>query len=178
MVLRHGSRYPSTKQAKRSIDFLKSLRQNSKSSFLNEIDETTFENKPHYGLTELGGLEMKQIGDRFRKRYSHLVENLQLSDVSFISSSKPRSIESGTNFTHRLFQEMFQNKDFLNILKINDEMLRGFDLCKVYVKKIKENLGANKEYNLFKEEKIVRNLVDGFRKRHFIDDNFQLDISR
>lgn len=187
-MLRHGSRFPSHKQAKRSIEFLNNLRSYTtnhtyNNEFLTKIDEKTFENKPHYGLTQLGAFEMKKIAERFRARYIDLIKSSNLSDISYISSSKPRSIESGTNFTFELFNDVnikieskSSEQDFLNLLQINDEMLRGFDMCKVYVKKIKENLGSYDEYNLFKQSKLVRDLVDNFKKRHFIDHNFNVDI--
>ena len=182
MVVRHGSRYPSTKQAKRSIEFLENLRKKSVNkthvlSFLNEIDGDAFKDKPHYGLTDVGGQEQREIGSRFRQRYLDLIKSTSLNDVSFISSSKPRSIESGGNFTNNLFLDQFtMNNNYQSILNINDELMRGFDECKVYVKKVQESLNANKEYHFFKESEIVKSLLDEFRKRHFIDNNYHLDI--
>ena len=186
MVVRHGSRYPSLKQAKRSIDFLATLRRNSFNEtyvekILNEIDETTFKDKPHYGLTNVGGQEQREIGDRFRRRYFDLIQNTHLNDISFISSSKPRSIESGRNFSYHLFLDRFTNNaftfdEYLNALEINDEMMRGFDTCKVYLDKISNNLESSKEYDLFREQEIVKNLVKNFKKMHFISDDFPIDV--
>ncbi len=189
MVVRHGSRYPSHKQSKRSIEFLDILRRSSDNSsyveaVLNKIDENMFKDKPHYGLTELGGLEQQEIGARFRKRYFDLIKNVNLQDISFISSSKARSFESGGNFSYHLFLENFKKnqsnffsfEEFLSTMKTDDDMMRGFDTCKIYIDKITNNKESSIEYNLFKEQQIVKELVGNFKKRHFINEKIDIDI--
>ena len=188
MIVRHGSRYPSHKQSKRSIEFLEILRRSSVNSsyvetFLNKIDENMFKDTPHYGLTQVGGFEQQEIGSRFRKRYFDLIKNVNLNEVSVVSSSKPRSFESGGYFSYHLFLDHFKDnkstfsfEDFLSTLEINDDMMRGFDVCKIYLDKITNNKESSREYNLFKEQEIVKNVVENFKKRHFINENVEIDI--
>ena len=151
------------------------------SSLIHEIVDT-FEGKPHYGLTELGATEMRSIAKRFRARYPNLFANFDSERMSIISSSKARSIESGTNFTLAAFDDdkapEHHHNEILEHFVIDDEMLRGFDHCQRYIHEIKDNEQANKEISNFKKSEKVQKLVREFKKRHFIDDAFDLSIGK
>jgi multiple inositol-polyphosphate phosphatase/2,3-bisphosphoglycerate 3-phosphatase len=177
MVVRHGSRYPSNKQANKSVTTLERLKSylTNPKSLLNDIKDT-FKNKPHYGLTDLGAYEMRTIADRFKKRYSNLFSKVDIDQIDFMSSSKPRSMESGLNFTTTLFSHL--KDDIVKSLKINDNLLRGFDHCKKYVKEVQLNDGLHENLNLFKRSEYVEKLIQDFKKRHFIDDDVDLHIGK
>ncbi len=183
MLVRHGSRLPSTKQATSALKFL-----NAVSFFINDSQSLIFEIKnrfkgnPNYALTGLGAHEMRIIASRFKARYESLLKNLNLtSQLSLISSSKVRSLESGFNFTHELFarqlesEEEFQQK-IVHSFQINDQMLRGHILCNRYRKNVKKNDTVYRELISFKENQLGRQLLVNFKKRHFIHENFQINM--
>jgi hypothetical protein len=120
-MLRHGSRYPSTKQFEKSKKFLDAVAeyrskqrksdQPIKQTLLDEI-QLTFENEPHYRLSELGANEMRSIAKRFRSRYPTLFNRTSVlspletakSMMSLISSDRDRSIQSGHHFLRGLYE--------------------------------------------------------------------------
>jgi hypothetical protein len=172
LVVRHGARYPSHKQARKAASALENLKQRVQNveSVLLEV-ENTFKDKPDYGLTELGGNEPRQISARFKRRYPEIFSNLTVDKLDFKSSTKPRSYESGTNFTQVLFGQAAVNLTF------DDHMLRGFDHCQKYVSGMKENKKSlKKEMNAFKASEHVERVIVEFKERHFIPVDHEVRI--
>jgi hypothetical protein len=172
LVVRHGVRYPSQKQALEAWACLESLKLQVKGmkSILFEI-ENTFIDKQDYGLTKLGGMETRQIANCFKHRYPEIFSKLRVEEINFKSSSKTRSIESETNFTRILFDH--EDID----LKIDDDMLLGFDNCKNYIRQMNlNNKSLKKEIEFFKATKHVHKLLGDFKKRLFIRSDYNVRI--
>ena len=100
--MRHGARYPNDKQVAASKQFIKELqahrsKNNPNNYERNELDDlvVTFDDKPNYGLSDLGKQEMAEIAKRFSKRYSNLFNTDELKfTLNTQSSSKERCIDS------------------------------------------------------------------------------------
>lgn len=114
--MRHGSRYPNKKHVQKSEKFLdqvKLYRENQSQATRTVVDELilTFSDKANHALSELGALEMRQIGERFRKRYPFLFNFTSLSEeeiissVDLVSSSKQRCLDSARNFIDGLLTD-------------------------------------------------------------------------
>lgn len=174
-ISRHGARYPSHKQVKQSFEFMNSIKKVSKyDSILNKINLEVFQNKPNYGLTELGSNEMRLIAKRFKERFKELFEKVNIEQFSFKSSSKSRSYESGLNFTQEIFAP--NSELFTNVMEFDDELLRSHKRCQKYKRSIDDlNSPSYRELNSFKKSKLVLKMIDEFKKRHLVDENFKVD---
>lgn len=178
VVLRHGSRYPSTKQIEKSTKFLELVKQaNINSHVLNDIRQT-FYPEQHYQLSDLGALEMRTIAKRFQLRYPHLLNNLSKIDV--VSSSKERSFHSAFHFLASWFDE--SNVTTEKIL-IDDQMMRLFDECPNYLDAVKRNQTTYEQFGLFINSSFFQNILANFKQRHQIENlefepsNFNLFIT-
>ena len=141
----------------------------------------SFENTPHFGLSELGAREHQQIGRRFRKRFPNLfnVDYSQLDELSshfsIVSSSKNRSVDSGNNFLKGVFEDE-SNKELVDMLfkkfVINDTMMRLFDSCDRYVNDVLKGVKHNSsgEMPMFKQGQEMAALVKRFKLRNDILD--------
>lgn len=94
--------------------------------------EVTFENEPHYRLSELGASEMHDIARRFKHRYPSIFNSSGVlspiekakTKINIISSDRDRSIQSG----HHFLIGLYKNEEF----SIDDiEDLENIDVEKV-----------------------------------------------
>ena len=118
MFLRHGARYPNSKQVVKSRKFLDQAvehrrrrrdlpGQSSDSTWPSVIEQLsiTFEDKPAYALSDLGVQEMITIAGRFAQRFDHIFTVAQILNRSALntqSSSKERSVDSAKSFLRGL----------------------------------------------------------------------------
>jgi hypothetical protein len=174
LIVRHGARYPSQKQAIKAakcLERLKTQTDNIESIVFNI--ENTFIDKPDYGLTDLGAIETRQISQRFKHRYPDIFADLTVDQVNLKSSTKARSYESGTNFTKVLFEQNNINAS------LDDDMLRGFDNCKKYANQMNiHGPTLKKKMNLFKESKHVKQIIANFKSRHSIAADHDVRIGK
>ncbi len=148
------------------------------------LDElyVSFEDSPHFGLTDLGAKEMQELGKRFKKRYPSLFNIEELIDrdaidfathFNIVSSSKSRSIDSGKNFLIGMYGTDNELATYLSTkFTLNDTLMRLFDTCDRYVNDV---IRANKhnttaEMPLFKYGKEMTRLVEAFKARNDIPD--------
>jgi multiple inositol-polyphosphate phosphatase/2,3-bisphosphoglycerate 3-phosphatase len=185
IFMRHGARFPSTSQVHKSKQFLQDLARfkanSSKREMLDEL-RVTFEDSPHFGLTDLGVEEMQELGKRFKARYPPLFNVEELIDrnetdftshFDIVSSSKNRSINSGQNFLIGLYGSENDLATHLSTkFTLNDTLMRLFDSCDRYLHDViranKHNISA--EMPLFKYGKEMTKLVEEFKARNDIPD--------
>ena len=192
ILLRHGSRYPSTKQVDKSKSFLDSVREyrskleKKAANVLDEL-EVTFENEPHYRLSELGAREMRDIARRFKARYPNLFDNSTVlsplenakAAINIKSSDRDRSIQSAHHFLLGLYrnnededtmspeERSFEKiAEFLNDhIDVNNRMMRLFDECQSYMVKVRKNESAFQELIKFKKGPEMTELIQRLKKR-------------
>ncbi len=146
----------------------------------------TFQDKPHYALSELGEIEMSQIAKRYFKRFESIfnqsdlqIDNMEqvLHSLNAQSSSKERSIDSAMSFLRGIFTATHDDTDivedklkilFSNII-INNTMLRLFGECSRYLTEIEDNQNSLAELYKYKSGKEMLELVEKFKQRHKLE---------
>lgn len=180
--MRHGSRYPNLKHVRKSQEFLRKVSEYKTSRNIRTktvVDEifATFNDKPHHGLSDFGGQELRSIAQRFRDRYADLLnKNIDdfksiLSDINIVSSDKSRCIDSGRNFIFGLFGN---DSDISNLLVknmiLNNTMIRYFDECQRYQLEVKKNKKSISDLLFFKNGTEMSNLMRNLKLRNNLDE--------
>jgi multiple inositol-polyphosphate phosphatase/2,3-bisphosphoglycerate 3-phosphatase len=169
LFVRHGSRYPNPKQVNASRKFL------AKAQLANF--RVTFEDKPSYGLSDLGRQEMAGIAKRFRQRYPGLfptdgADLLRDETVSVVSSEKSRCIDSAKSFLQGLNVSVDDKIEAVDRkIVINNKMMRLFSQCERYLQGVDKNHSATVNLFDYKYGKEMMATLDRFRKRHGINES-------
>ncbi len=170
LVLRHGSRYPSEEQIKKSqqfLDDLKTFRSQKLPVEKTVIDHivNSFENFEPHGLSFLGEKEMQEIGTRYKTRFPKLFNE----EIHTISSFKQRSIDSAKSFLKGIYTDMDMYAASVKNIVINNRMMRLFDECEHYVVASRENSTVFKEMTLFKKGSHFGNLIKRLKETNGLD---------
>lgn len=157
MLVRHGTRYPSKKDVKK-IDAMLSV----VNSFFDKSKPFVYGNlklpwKNHFVvekdkiLTNIGKEEMKNLSGRIFTRLPELFnpQNTQES-LRFYSTDTSRTIESASAFTSGLFGDG-SNVSIISVDKDKDHLLRFFDQCPRYKRRVSENKTALYHTKRFRE---------------------------
>lgn len=154
-VIRHGTRYPTTKNVKkiaRLFDLVVSDASGS-ASFLNNIKtwKMWYTEDMDGRLVDKGRDDHRHLAMRLAQSFPTLISEdfLRANRIEFITSSKHRCVDSVKAFQeglHRLWD--VQDMDYKHY--VDDSLMRFFDHCERFVEGVENNKTALKEVERFK----------------------------
>ncbi|KAM6897126.1 multiple inositol polyphosphate phosphatase 1b [Xenentodon cancila] len=164
-VIRHGSRYPTSKNIRRIHKLSELVRREASrdpggsSGWLLELRDRWdcwYTEDMDGQLVMKGRAELRQLARRLAILFPSLLseDNMKKNKISFISSSKHRCVSSV-----EAFQEGLQPPDYIH--QVDDELMRFFERCHGYVKGVENNRTALLEVEKFKHGEEM----EGVRRR-------------
>ncbi|XP_067100476.1 multiple inositol polyphosphate phosphatase 1b [Osmerus mordax] len=172
-IIRHGTRYPTTKNIKK-IHRLYDLVVNEASSTEKWLEHIQTEWKMWYTedmdgkLVQKGRDDHRHLAIRLATMFPSLVseENLRGGRIKFTTSSKHRCVDSIEAFQVGLLN-LWKVKDVGQLHEIDDDLMRFFDKCQRFVESVENNPSALMEVKLFKAsaamQKVQRKMADRLR---------------
>ncbi|XP_071336511.1 multiple inositol polyphosphate phosphatase 1-like [Trachinotus anak] len=156
-IIRHGTRYPTTKNVKKMQKLYELVKgsASSEESWLREIQSqwTMWYTEDMDGrLVQKGVDDHKHLAVRLSKLFPSLIseENLRGEVIKFITSSKHRCVNSTLSFKAGL-TELWAIKDKEFDHAVNDALMRFFDKCTKFVQEVDNNPSALSEVDKFKQ---------------------------
>ncbi|XP_030603825.1 multiple inositol polyphosphate phosphatase 1-like [Archocentrus centrarchus] len=156
-IIRHGTRYPTTKNVKKMQKLYDLVRSSnpSKKSWLRELQTqwTMWYTEDMDGrLVQKGVNDHKHLAVRLSKLFPSLIseEKLRGGFIKFITSSKHRCVNSTLSFKAGL-TEHWNIKDMEFDHAVNDALMRFFDTCTRFVEEVDNNPSAMTEVDMFKQ---------------------------
>ncbi|XP_062375888.1 multiple inositol polyphosphate phosphatase 1a [Sardina pilchardus] len=152
-VIRHGTRYPTTKNVKKMKDFYNLVQSNAPdwSHKLNQSLWKMWYTEDMDGrLVQKGREDHTNLAKRLAKYFPTLIteENLRNGSIKFITSSKHRCVNSTIAFKTGLIEYFgIGGEEFDH--EVNDALMRFFDACAKWVAEVEKNKLALKEVDLF-----------------------------
>ncbi|ETV90646.1 hypothetical protein H310_14604 [Aphanomyces invadans] len=171
MVIRHGTRFPTTKV----IQSIAAVTAKLKSAALTSSIPSWVESwaiESYYPIEESGMLadagvdEMVGLGQRIRLKYAHSFPTaFDKTSYTFEHTWKDRTRESAASYTSTMSFHRVASRDWCRFAfgffgghqpvhyevaaKGKDEELRFFDNCPVYEQEVERNLSATAQHDLF-----------------------------
>uniref|UniRef100_A0A3B4ZS37 Multiple inositol polyphosphate phosphatase 1 n=1 Tax=Stegastes partitus TaxID=144197 RepID=A0A3B4ZS37_9TELE len=153
-IIRHGTRYPTTKSIKEMQQFYNIVQHNAsgEQSWLREIQTqwTMWYTEDMDGrLVQKGVNDLKHLAVRLSKLFPSLIseEKLRGGLIKFITSSKHRCVNSTLSFKAGLTE--LWDMEFEHA--VNDALMRFFAQCTRFVEEVDNNPSAVAELDKFKE---------------------------
>lgn len=156
-VIRHGSRYPTAKNIRRIHQLSELVRREAaggsdgSDGWLQELRgrwEAWYTEDMDGHLVTKGRDELRLLAQRLRSLFPSLLseENVRERRVTFLSSSKPRCVDSV-----EAFQDGLRRPGDAPIYdqEVDDELLRFFEHCRGYVEGVEKNRSALLEVERF-----------------------------
>lgn len=170
-IIRHGTRYPTSKNVKKMQKFYEIVKKSATvdKSWLREIRD---EWRMWYTEDMDGRLVQKGIEDhrhlavRLSKMFPSLIseEKLRGGFISFITSSKHRCVNSTLAFKRGL-TELWDIRDIEVEHAVNDALMRFFDSCTKFLQEVDENPNALSELDKFNEGPEMRRVQEKIADR-------------
>ncbi|XP_018552366.1 multiple inositol polyphosphate phosphatase 1 [Lates calcarifer] len=156
-IIRHGTRYPTTKNVKKMLKLYDLVKTSAsgKQNWLHEIQTqwTMWYTEDMDGrLVQKGVSDHKHLAVRLSKLFPSLISEQKLRSglIQFITSSKHRCINSTISFKAGL-TELWDIKDQEFDHAVNDALMRFFDKCTRFVQEVDNNPSALTEVDKFKQ---------------------------
>ncbi|XP_060734902.1 multiple inositol polyphosphate phosphatase 1-like [Tachysurus vachellii] len=153
-IIRHGTRYPSSGNIKKIIQFSKLVKSQADLSCVKELHNWRMWYKEDMDgrLVEKGRLDHRHLAQRLIKSFPTLItkENIEGGRVKLITSSKHRCVNSTLAFKHAVMESLSIRGVDLPYT-INDELMRFFDKCERLVETVEKNKDAIMEVEVFKD---------------------------
>ncbi|XP_029030768.1 multiple inositol polyphosphate phosphatase 1a [Betta splendens] len=156
-IIRHGTRYPTGKNAKKMKKFYDLVMSSAsgKNSWLREIQtqwRMWYTEDMDGRLVQKGVSDHKHLAVRLSKLFPSLIseEKLRGGFIKFMTSSKHRCVNSTLSFQAGL-KELWPNEDLELDYDVNDALMRFFDKCTKFLQEVDNNPSALKEVDLFKQ---------------------------
>lgn len=154
-IIRHGTRYPTTKNVKKMRKFYDVV-QKAATSERSRLRQRLGEWRMWYTEDMDGRLVQKGIEDhrhlavRLSKMFPSLIseENLRGGNMTFTTSSKHRCVNSTLAFKRGL-TELWDIRDIEIDHSVNDALMRFFDQCKKFLTEVSDNPTALSELDKF-----------------------------
>ncbi|KAM7408607.1 hypothetical protein PAMA_002359 [Pampus argenteus] len=170
-IIRHGTRYPTTKNVKKMqklYDLVKSSAKN-KQSWLREIQSQWrmwYTEDMDGRLVQKGVDDHRHLAVRLSKLFPSLIteDKLRGGLIQFITSSKHRCVNSTLSFKAGL-TELWAIKDKEFDHSVNDALMRFFDQCTRFVEEVDNNPSALSEVDKFKEGPEMRRVQEKIADR-------------
>ncbi|CAG6016971.1 unnamed protein product [Menidia menidia] len=156
-IIRHGTRYPTTKNVKKMQSFYKLVRSSAtaKRNWLREIQtqwRMWYTEDMDGRLVQKGVDDLRYLAIRLSKLFPSMIseENLRGGRVKFITSSKHRCVNSTLSFKAGL-TELWDIRDTEFDHAVNDALMRFFDRCTRFLQEVDNNPSAATEVDKFKQ---------------------------
>ncbi|KAI3363274.1 hypothetical protein L3Q82_011902 [Scortum barcoo] len=170
-IIRHGTRYPTTKNIKDMLHFYNIVRHNAsgEESWLREIQThwTMWYTDDMDGrLVRKGQDDLKHLAVRLSKLFPSLVseEKLRGGLIKFTTSSKHRCVNSTLSFKAGL-TELWNITDKEFDHAANDALMRFFDKCTRFVLEVDNNPSAVVEVEKFQQGPEMRRVQEKIADR-------------
>ncbi|XP_051969026.1 multiple inositol polyphosphate phosphatase 1b [Xyrauchen texanus] len=167
-VIRHGTRYPTTKNVKKIAGLFDLVASEASGSalWLNDIKnkwKMWYTEDMDGRLVEKGRDDHRHLAMRLAHLFPTLIseENLRANRIEFITSSKHRCVDSITAFQEGL-HGLWDVQDMDYKQYVDDSLMRFFDHCERFVESVENNKTALNEVNRFKssvEMDVVRKKI-------------------
>uniref|UniRef100_A0A8C2H3U3 Multiple inositol polyphosphate phosphatase 1 n=1 Tax=Cyprinus carpio TaxID=7962 RepID=A0A8C2H3U3_CYPCA len=152
-IIRHGTRYPTTKNIQKMRDFYDLVVRDATGD-LNCLSEIKSQWKMWYTdemdgrLVDKGRVDHGYLAQRLIKWFPSLLTegNVRHGRVKLITSSKHRCVNSTIAFREGLMKGLVELEP-----AVNDALMRYFDQCERFVKEVENNKSALEEVKRFKE---------------------------
>ncbi|XP_076141466.1 multiple inositol polyphosphate phosphatase 1a [Alosa pseudoharengus] len=168
-VIRHGTRYPTTKNVKKMKDFY-NLVQSNASDWSHKLDLSQW--KMWYTedmdgrLVEKGREDHTNLAKRLAKYFPTLIteDNLRNGRMKFITSSKHRCVNSTISFKTGLIEYFgIEGGEFDH--EVNDALMRFFAECARFVAEVENNKHALVEVDLFNDRPEMKRTAEKIADR-------------
>ncbi|KTG04759.1 hypothetical protein cypCar_00023724 [Cyprinus carpio] len=155
-IIRHGTRYPTTKNIQKMRDFYDLVVRDATGD-LNCLSEIKSQWKMWYTdemdgrLVDKGRVDHGYLAQRLIKWFPSLLTegNVRHGRVKLITSSKHRCVNSTIAFREGLMKGLGIEVELEPA--VNDALMRYFDQCERFVKEVENNKSALEEVKRFKE---------------------------
>ncbi|XP_020777185.2 multiple inositol polyphosphate phosphatase 1-like [Boleophthalmus pectinirostris] len=152
-IIRHGTRYPTTKNIKEMHGLYNFIVSNTSSEKSRLLEQWTmwYTEDMDGRLVEKGEEELKHLAVRLSRLFPKLLseEKLRGGLIKFITSSKHRCVNSTLAFKRGL-TELWDIKDMDFEHEVNNALMRFFDHCPRFVQDVEKNSTAVVELEMFK----------------------------
>ncbi|XP_075932019.1 multiple inositol polyphosphate phosphatase 1-like [Anarhichas minor] len=170
-IIRHGTRYPTSKNVKKMQKLYDIVLHNAsgKASWLREIRTqwTMWYTEDMDGrLVQKGVNDHKHLAVRLSKLFPSLIseEKLRGGFIKFITSSKHRCVNSTLSFKAGLTELWaITDKEFDHA--VNDALMRFFDQCARFVQEVDKNPSALSEVDQFRQGPEMRRVTEKIADR-------------
>ncbi|KAG7328723.1 hypothetical protein KOW79_008667 [Hemibagrus wyckioides] len=167
VIIRHGTRYPTSGNIKKMIQFSKLVKSQADLRCVKELQtwKMWYKEDMDGRLVEKGRSDHRHLAQRLIKSFPTLItkENVEEGRVKFITSSKHRCVNSTLAFKHAVMEDLrIHGVDLPHT--INDSLMRFFDQCKRLVETVEKNKDAVMEVERFKDgpemKRVLEKLAD------------------
>ncbi|XP_029306261.1 LOW QUALITY PROTEIN: multiple inositol polyphosphate phosphatase 1-like [Cottoperca gobio] len=170
-IIRHGTRYPTSNNAKKMKQLYKLVMSSAsgKESWLREIQSqwTMWYTEDMDGrLVQKGMNDHRHLAVRLSKLFPSLVseEKLRGGFIKFITSSKHRCVNSTLSFKAGLTELWaITDKEFDHA--VNDALMRFFDQCTRFLQEVSDNPSALSEVDKFRAGLEMRRVTEKIADR-------------
>ncbi|KAI2654318.1 Multiple inositol polyphosphate phosphatase 1 [Labeo rohita] len=170
-IIRHGTRFPTTKNFQKMREFYNFVVRDVTSNSLSEIKSQW---AMWYGedmdgrLVDKGRADHRHLAQRLIKWFPSLLtqDNVRHGRVKLITSSKHRCVNSTIAFREGLINGLSM-EDSLDEFKpvVNDALMRYFDQCERFVKEVENNKSALEEVKHFNEGPEMKRVTEKMADR-------------
>ncbi|XP_053548880.1 multiple inositol polyphosphate phosphatase 1-like [Bombina bombina] len=173
-VIRHGTRYPTSKQIKKmkKIHSLILQQSDSQSKLVKDLQkwDMWYDEWMDGQLVKKGEEDMKNLAYRLASVFPSLftAEKFKTCSMKFITSSKHRCVDSTKSFVNGLVHTYFgipktpegelEDLPCKEVL-VNDTLMRFFDHCEKFVVEVEDNDTAMHQVDKFKESPEMMKVV-------------------
>ncbi|XP_030011881.1 multiple inositol polyphosphate phosphatase 1a [Sphaeramia orbicularis] len=172
-IIRHGTRYPTTKNVKKMRKLYEHVQRNAsgEESWLRELQtqwRMWYTDDMDGRLVQKGVDDHRHLAMRLSKLFPSLIseQNLRGGLIKFITSSKHRCVNSTLAFKSGL-TELWNIQDQEFDHAENDALMRFFDHCSKFVEDVDNNPSALSEVDNFKKgpemERVQQKIADRLR---------------
>ncbi|NP_001071025.1 multiple inositol polyphosphate phosphatase 1a [Danio rerio] len=170
-IIRHGTRFPTTKNIQKMREFYDLVKLNATGD-LTSLSEIKSQWKMWYSdemdgrLVEKGREDHKHLAQRLIKWFPSLLngENVHGKRVKLITSSKHRCVNSTIAFREGLMTGLKITAVELEP-ELNDALMRYFDQCERFVKEVENNKSALEEVKRFNEGPEMKRVMEKMADR-------------
>uniref|UniRef100_A0A3Q1EQW6 Multiple inositol polyphosphate phosphatase 1 n=1 Tax=Acanthochromis polyacanthus TaxID=80966 RepID=A0A3Q1EQW6_9TELE len=180
-IIRHGTRYPTTKNVKKMQKLYDLVRGSApaKDSWLRELQTqwTMWYTEDMDGrLVQKGVNDHRHLAVRLSKLFPSLISEKKLRGglIKFITSSKHRCVNSTLSFKAGLTELWtIRDKEFEHA--VNDALMRFFDQCTRFLEEVDNNPSAMTELDKFREGPEMKRVEEKIADRLGVEYNLITD---
>ncbi|XP_067223592.1 multiple inositol polyphosphate phosphatase 1a [Chanodichthys erythropterus] len=169
-IVRHGTRFPTTKNIKKMRDFYDLVVRNATNNlkYLSEIKshwEMWYKDEMDGRLVDKGREDHRYLAQRLIRWFPSLLtkDNLRNGRVNLTTSSKHRCVNSTIAFREGLMTGLGIEVELEPA--VNDALMRYFDQCERFVKEVENNKSALEEVKRFNEGPEMKRVMEKMADR-------------